>query len=167
MKNLKAILVIVIASLILYSCKKKDETKSSDTNNLYNFSMKIDGTDWKTTGAASWDINSSPVDSGFFLLTAGDDTEPEFGLSVLGTSMKLNTPINCIVGNFVPKIAFTHNNIDYDTENCTNNTNVGEIIFTSINAGSVVGTFRGKLCSSTGDSITLSQGSFNVPLHRF
>jgi hypothetical protein len=157
------ITILLLLTTLFISCSKPGATTDTDTN----FSMSINDTSWKVIGGVTWDVNSGGINNSIFLLTAGDETEPEFGFTVNGASVKVNTPIKITDGQFVPHIVHTYNGIDYDTQFGTSGAEVGTITFTSISDNSIAGTFQAKLTNNASAIITLTNGTFNVPLKRF
>jgi hypothetical protein len=166
MKNALIAFGLLACTIAMINCKKGATPKPYDE---INFSMNVDGTKVETFGTALWDINSSSSDSGVLTIFAGKDEyeEPEFTLVWQGKDIKLNTPMKIMEDVFGNHIVYSYKGTDYDTRATSGGTQLGTITFTGATDNGISGTFQLKMPSSSGKTIAITDGVFNVVLKRF
>jgi len=168
-KQIRIILFALFFALI--GCSK-DSENTTDENSIYTISCKVNGTTWNSTnGSGAINDKNKPIADAFLLMggsvVGGDQSETQFNVMLQGGNLVAGKTITIKGGfNGGEFIGLFYNNKDYVTNNGPANTNLGVITINSV-GNKLTGTFNGTLYSETGETISVTEGTFNVPLTHF
>lgn len=165
----KRILLFLVLTVI--SCSKNDAKSSIDENSTFSIAYKVNGALWRSNNG-NGAINDINGNSNAYMLLGGSMEDGDQSVTQLNIKLKgvnVSNGKNTIIkggfngGDF---IGLNFNDKDYVTNKGTSNTELGVISIISVGVN-VTGTFNGILYAENGEIITITEGTFSVPLTHF
>lgn len=163
--------ILLFFVLIIVSCSKNDAKSTVDEGSTISITCKVNGNLWRSNNG-SGAINDINGNSNAYMLVGGskeggDQSATQLNIKLKGVNVS-NGKNTIIKGGFNGGefIGLNYNDKDYVTNKGTTNTEIGAISIISVGAN-VTGAFNGVLYADNGEIITITEGTFSVPLTHF